>query len=76
MGFKLVIVVGVTVLLIAIILEIVLDNRHFERKEINMSEVQAIAKNKVKNAVSGEEVVMESFWAEQACVITFFRRFG
>lgn len=37
---------------------------------------KAIAKNSVKSVDLGEVFPVESFWEREACVITFFRRFG
>ena len=41
-----------------------------------MSEASKISENKLKSAVTGEEICVKSLWENQDCVITFFRRFG
>jgi len=39
-------------------------------------DVSKIGKNLIKCVATGENVTIESLWAEQTCVITFLRRFG
>jgi len=39
-------------------------------------DLKVIGKNHVKKVPGMEEVMLESLWADQDVVITFFRRFG
>jgi len=48
----------------------------FKKVKMVATELAAIAKNLVKNVANGEKVALESFWAEQSCVLIFLRRFA
>ncbi|KAG8181467.1 hypothetical protein JTE90_017528 [Oedothorax gibbosus] len=43
---------------------------------LKMEELQKAGENKIKPVASEEEVELKSLWADQDCVITFFRRWG
>ncbi|KAL3861311.1 hypothetical protein ACJMK2_007347 [Sinanodonta woodiana] len=50
--------------------------RRKQGSDIVKMDISKIAKNLVKSVATGEMAAIHTFWENQPCVITFFRRFG